>query len=129
MRIRLSSLVLCALLACGGNADPTPLAFAGATTACERLDWAREHAELAESDADEARRFAGDRCFGVEVSRRVLVVEGPTGALLPGRGWVRVATLDAGPLEHHASAELRRTLGLEPRTEGWVRRSELVEGS
>lgn len=129
MRTRVSALGLCALLACSGNADPTPLAFAGAATACERLDWAREHAGLLESDADEARRFAGDRCFSVEISRPILVVEGPTGALLPGRGWVRVATLDGEPLEHHASAELRRTLGLEPRTEGWVRRSELVEGS
>ena len=127
MRIRLAALLLCALLGCGGSGDPTPLAVATATTACERLDWAREHAELLESDVAEARRFAGDRCFGVEVSRAVHVVEGPTSTLLPGRGWVRVASVDGEPLEHHASAQLRRTLGLEPRTEGWVRRSDLVE--
>lgn len=118
------------LIACGGDPTDGPRYVAvGTVTACETLEWARTHADLLEADDPaEARQFASDRCFNVERGLPVIITDALAGGFLRGPNrWVLVASADDRPLEHVASAELRRTLGLEPRAEGWVRRSELAD--
>lgn len=132
---RLSALVAATAIAtssCGGDPSGGPRYVAvGTVTACETLEWARTHAELLDADDPaEARQFASDRCFNVEQGQPVVITDALAGGFLRGPNrWVRVASADDRPLEHVASAELRRTLGLEPRSEGWVRRSELADAS
>jgi len=115
------TLVLCAVVSsCGGDSEAT-YRFVEAATACETAEWARTHAELlASGDTAEADRYASARCFRVESERRVSIASSEGG--FPGGigRWVEVATIDGEPLEHHASAELRRTLGQTVRTRGWV---------
>ena len=116
-----SVLILSALLwGCGPDAD-TAYRFLDSATACETAEWAQTREEMLEAgDTTEANRYAAARCFQVESQRRVNVVESEGG--FPGGigRWVEVATVDGEPLEHHASAELRRTLGQAARTRGWV---------
>jgi len=126
MRSTFICTVALALIGCGGSSDGT-YQFVGNVTACEMLEHARTHAELLDDDdVGAAREFASGRCFRVEQLRRVVVVDEPFGGALRGSGrWVRVQSSDGEPMEHHASAELRLTLGLETRTAGWVRYREL----
>ncbi len=109
------------------DADETARSFVSAATACETREVAERHAAIVEEEGQEAASsYASDRCFGVEQARRVRIVEdGFLGAIRGGGRWVRVVTVDGEPLEHHASAQLRRTLGLVPRSEGWVRRRDV----
>jgi len=129
MRSTFMCTVVLALAGCGGSGDGVPFQFVGNVTACEMLEHARAHAELLDDDdVDGAREFASGRCFRVEQLRRVVIVDAPFGGALRGSGrWVHVRSADGEPMEHHASAELRRTLGLETRTAGWVRYRELAE--
>lgn len=113
------------LAACGGG-PPAEYRFVGAVTACETLDWARTRYEmLDDGDRAGAERYGGDRCFSVEQTRTV-IVEMSEGGLPFGLGrWVRVSGVGGEPLEHLASAELRRTMGQQVRTSGWVRGDDL----
>ena len=107
--------------ACGGDPD-AEYRFTGVVTACETASWAEErHRILEEGDTAEAGRFASSRCFRVEPQRRVRVVDREGGAPWSAGRWVEVESLDGSALEHLASAELRRAMGLPVRTTGWVR--------
>ena len=126
----LTLIIVTTLAGCGGYPAAGPRYVAlGTVTACETLEWARTRADLLDADDPrEASRFAADRCFLVERAQPVNITDAPAGGFLRGPNrWVRVASADERPLEHVASAELRRTLGLDPRVEGWVRRSELQD--
>jgi len=122
--------LLVALAGCQGP-EPILYSFDGAVIACETLEWARERAELVKADGTgEVERFSSTRCFSVESNRPVTIVQQPAGGFLRGPNrWVRVATLDGEPLEHYASAQLRLATGQTPRSEGWVRRSDVLERS
>ncbi len=116
------------LVACGDGPDDRFSVRAG-VTACETGEWARERDALIEDDPVEAERFSGDRCFIVETSVDLVVTAQPFAAGIRGKDrWVEVQAVGGGPLEHMASAALRQTLGLEARTSGWLRRSQLIEG-
>lgn len=122
------TLVLCAAVSSCGADSEAPYRFVEAATACETAEWARTRAELLESgDTAEADRYASARCFRVESQRRVSIADSEGG--FPGGigRWVEVVTVDGAPLEHHASAELRRTLGQAVRTRGWVAGAVLEE--
>lgn len=124
------ALSIAAFTACGGDATSGPLyRITGSVVACESLEVARTRADLLDSgDAAEAQRFAADRCFGVEATASMFVTDAQAGGFLRGKNrWVHVTSANDEPLEHHASAELKRTLGLEPGREGWVRLGELAE--
>ncbi|MDX1647379.1 MAG: hypothetical protein R3304_09565 [Longimicrobiales bacterium] len=117
------------LVGCGGGdgEDILQYGFAAPVTACETAEWAQEHAALlASGDTAEAGRFASIRCFRVEEGRRVRIVDSEGRFPWSQGPWVEVASVDEGaPLEHLASAELRRALAQPPRTRGWVSRDVL----
>ena len=120
---------VCALLliGCGDGPDDVFTVRSG-VTACETEEWARERDQLLEDDPAEAERFGSDRCFIVETSVDLVVTGQPFAAGARGKNrWVEIGVVGGGTLEHHASAALRATLGLEPRSSGWLRRSALTE--
>ena len=125
---RLLLLALLGMAAACGDDPAAEYRFAGAATACETATWAEERQRLlAEGDTVEAGRFASPRCFRVEPRRRVRIVDREGGAPWSSGRWVEVETVDAAPLEHLASAELRRATGLPVRTRGWVARASVEE--
>lgn len=115
------------LVGCGDSADQR-FSVASGVTACETEEWARERATILEDDPTAADRFAADRCFVVETSVDLVVAEQPFAAGLRGEDrFIRIEAVGGGALEHHASAALRGTLGLEPRSSGWLQRRDLSE--
>lgn len=127
--LRRTMLPLAALLLLGCGDGPTDhFSVRSGVTACETEEWARERDALLEDDPAEAERFAADRCFIVETSVDLIVTSQPFAAGIRGKDrWVEVGAVGGGTLEHLASAALRTTLGLEARSSGWLRRSQLTE--
>lgn len=116
------------LVVMAGCSGERVFTFVDVTTACETRDWAEGRAELLDHDPAEAERFAQVRCFRVEPSVHVTIEAQPFGGRLRGSDrFVMVSVVGDTSLEHLASAELRRTLGLDPRSEGWVHVGDLVE--
>lgn len=121
MRVLPSVLLLTVLLAACRGASEVEYRFPGAVTACETREWAEERQELLESgDTAATERFASAGCFRMEPDRRVRVVDSEDGMPWGIGRWVEVETFQNAPLEHLASAELRRATGLPVRTRGWL---------